>query len=102
MFIDLYQLVTEHPATHRAELLNDDRRIGICAIGGFPIQELHGEYYWGGNRLVRDTMRINFLKALGLGGMLTFLNPPPRALGPLAGPRSNPQCATVSANFRQQ
>ena len=48
--------------------------ISICSIGGFPINEIDGEFYWLNNKLSEDFIKNSIIKSLGLSGMLTFAN----------------------------
>lgn len=49
-------------------------KISICSIGGFPVNEIDGNYYWLNNKITDQFLKDSVLESLGLSGMLTFAN----------------------------
>ena len=51
-----------------------EKSIKLYAIGGFPIKEMGNKFYWVNNELTKEFLNKNFYEALGLSGILTYMN----------------------------
>jgi hypothetical protein len=68
MYIDLEKAIREKTIS------KTEQSIKLYAIGGFPIKEIDNKFYWVNNELNNEFISNNLFEALGLSGMLTYMN----------------------------
>jgi hypothetical protein len=69
IFIDLNKSIEEE---NKTEIRN--KKIGIAAIGGFPIQIKDNKFLLLNNELTKEFVNNELTKALGMGAILTYKN----------------------------
>lgn len=73
-FTDLRKIFSTGNFNDNIELASKLPSISISAIGGFPISEDNGEFYWLNNKLSEDFLKYSITESLGQSGILTFAN----------------------------
>jgi hypothetical protein len=65
------------------ELQNKLSGVHLYSIGGFPIKEYCGSYFIFGEKLTPDMFKKKIAEAVGLSGMMTYMNKSDLSLGDL-------------------